>query len=261
MSALAGIIAGAAFGFVSAPFASTLVARPPLIDATEPITLPMRCDSCRAPLTAVDSLPIISYLVCGGRCRACRKAIAWHQPVTEVLCVLVAAFIGWRVGAVAALPAHLIVGFVTVCVILIDYRLHKIPTKLVYPAAGLTAIALLGAALIDGNSSALLRAGAGALLASGFLWILVLFVPAGMGQGDARLALLLGLITGWHGWKHIYLGLLAGFLLGSVFGIGVIVVKRLSGSSVRSGLKTQIAFGPYLCVGALIVALWPTLAG
>lgn len=261
MSGLAGIIGGVAFGLASGPLASTLVARPPLIDATEALRLPFRCDHCRAPLGVVDSLPIVSYLLRAGRCRHCRAGIAWHQPVAEVLLVLLSGIVGWRVGWMAVLPAHLLVGFVTVCVIIIDYRLHKIPTKLVYPAAALTAVALIAAAAVDDNAAALLRVGVGALLASGFLWVLVLFVPAGMGQGDARLALLLGLVLGWHGWKHIYLGLLAGFLLGSVFGLGVIIVKRASGSSVRSGLKTQIAFGPYLCVGALIVSLWPTLAG
>ena len=256
-----GIVVGALAGLISAPLASMIVARPPLMDATEPLGLPFRCDACVAAVKPIDALPIVSYLTTGGRCRTCRARIAWHQPLTEVLSVGVGALIGWRIGWSAILIVHLIVGFVTVCVVLIDYRLHKIPTKLVYPAAGLAAVAVLVAAAVDGNTSALVRAGLGALLASGFLWILVLFVPAGMGQGDARLALLLGLMLGWHGWKHIYLGILAGFLLGSIFGIGVIIVKRASGSTVRSGLKTQIAFGPYLCAGALIVALWPTIAG
>ena len=231
------------------------------MDATEPLSLPFRCDHCRAPLGVVDALPLVSFALRAGRCRHCRAPIAWHQPVAEVLSVVVGAIIGWRVGWTAVLPAHLIVGLVTVCVIIIDYRLHKIPTKLVYPAAAVTAVALIVAAAVGGSAAALLRVGGGALLASGFLWMLVLFVPAGMGQGDARLALLLGLLLGWHGWKFVYLGLLAGFLLGSVFGLGVIIVKRAGGSSVRSGMKTQIAFGPYLCVGALIVSLWPTLAG
>ena len=236
-----------------------IVARPPLLDAPESLGLPFRCDSCAVAIRAIDALPVVSYATRRGRCRTCSAGIAFHQPLAEILCVALGAVIGWRVGWMASLGAHLIVGFVTVCVIIIDYRLHKIPTKLVYPAAGLTAIALLVAAAVDGNTSALIRASAGALVASGFMWLLVLFVPAGMGQGDARLALLLGLLLGWHVWKHVYLGLLAGFLLGSVFGLGLIIVKRATGSTVRSGMKTQIAFGPYLCVGALIVALWPTI--
>ena len=141
---------------------------------------------------------------------------------------------------------------------MIDYRLHKIPTKLVYPAAGLAAVALLIAAVVDDSMSSFVRAGLGGLAASAFFWLLVLFVPAGMGQGDARLCVLIGLVLGWHGWPHVYLGLLAGFVFGSVFGVALIIVKRLSGrGNLRESLKTQIAFGPYLCAGALLFSLWP----
>ncbi len=185
-----------------------------------------------------------------------------HQPVSEALTIAVSALIGWRVGWNWPLPAHLVLGFVAVCVVIIDYRLHKIPTKLVYPAAGVAAVALLVAAVVDDTMWAFVRAGLGGLLASGFLWMLVLFVPAGMGQGDARLSLLVGLLLGWHGWPHVYLGLLAGFMFGSVFGIALVVIKRLSSRTrLREGLKTQIAFGPYLCAGALLFSLWPGLVG
>lgn len=185
-----------------------------------------------------------------------------HQPVTEVLLIAISAVIGWRVGWTSALPAHLILGFVAVTVVMIDFRLHKIPTKLVYPAAVLMLMALLAAAAIDGDTQAIIRVVVGGLAASAFLWFLVLGVPTGMGQGDARLSLLLGMILGWHGWRHIYLGLVAGFVFGSVFGLGVIVAKRLRpNGTIRDGLKTQIAFGPYLCAGALLFSLWPSLAG
>jgi leader peptidase (prepilin peptidase) / N-methyltransferase len=239
-----------------------LVARPPLLDATEALGLPFRCDHCAAPIRAIDALPVVSYVIRKGRCRSCQTAIAVHQPVTEVLLVGVSALIGWRIGWASALPAHLIVGFVAVCVVMIDYRLHKIPTKLVYPAAALVLVALVAAAAVDGDTQAIVRVVLGGVAASAFLWILVLGVPTGMGQGDARLCLLLGMILGWHGWRHVYLGLVAGFVFGSVFGIGVIIATRVRRrGSMRDGLKAQIAFGPYLCAGALLFALWPALAG
>lgn len=249
-------------GVLGAPFASMIVARPPLLDATERLTLPFRCDTCAAPVRLVDAIPVLSFLLRRGRCRSCGGRIPLHQPVSESLTIAVSALIGWRVGWNWPLPAHLVLGFVAVCVVIIDYRLHKIPTKLVYPAAGVAAVALLVAAVVDNTMWAFVRAGLGGLLASGFLWILVLFVPAGMGQGDARLSLLVGLLLGWHGWPHIYLGLLAGFMFGSVFGIALVVIKRLSSRTrLREGLKTQIAFGPYLCAGALLFSLWPGLVG
>ena len=260
MSAVWGIGAGALAGVLAAPFASMIVARPPLLDATERLALPFWCDVCAAPLRLADTIPVLSFLMRRGKCRSCGACIPLHQLVSEALTIAVSALIGWRVGWTWPLPAHLVLGFVAVCVVMIDYRLHKIPTKLVYPAAAVAALALLGAAAVDDTMSSFVRAGLGALLASGFLWMLVLFVPAGMGQGDARLSLLVGLLLGWHGWPHIYLGLLAGFMFGSVFGLGLVVVKRVSSRTrVREGLKTQIAFGPYLCAGALLFSLWPGL--
>jgi leader peptidase (prepilin peptidase) / N-methyltransferase len=256
-----GIGAGALAGLAAAPLASMIVARPPLLDATEPLGLPFRCDHCAAPLRGLDALPVVSFVARRGRCRSCAGSIPLHQPITEIALVALSALIGWRVGWTAVLPAHLIVGFVAVCVVMIDYRLHKIPTKLVYPAAGLVLVALLVAAAVGGDAQALVRVVVGGLAASAFLWILVLSVPTGMGQGDARLCLLLGMILGWHGWRHVYLGLVAGFVFGSIFGIGVIIATRLRRGSVRDGLKAQIAFGPYLCAGALLFSLWPTLAG
>ena len=82
------------------------------------------------------------------------------------------------------------------------------------------------------------------------LWLIS---PGGIGQGDARLSLLLGMFLGWLGWRQVVIGMFAGFLLGSVGGLLLMVVRK-------GGRKTQIAFGPYLAVGALIVALWPSLA-
>ncbi len=262
MSAVWGIGAGALAGVVFAPFASMIVARPPLLDATERLALPFRCDVCAAPLRPADTVPVLSFLMRRGRCRSCGASIPLHQPVSEALTIAVSALIGWRVGWTWPLAAHLVLGFVSVCVVLIDYRLHKIPTKLVYPAAAVAALALFVAAVADDTMSSFVRAGLGGLLASAFLWMLVLFVPAGMGQGDARLSLLVGMLLGWHGWQHIYIGLLAGFMFGSVFGIALVIAKRLSArTKVRDGLKTQIAFGPYLCAGALLFSLWPGLVG
>ena len=67
-------------------------------------------------------------------------------------------------------------------------------------------------------------------------------------RGDANLLL------GWHGWRQTYFGLLLGFLLASVVGVALMVVGR-------AGRRTQLAFGPYLAVAALVLALWPGIVG
>jgi leader peptidase (prepilin peptidase) / N-methyltransferase len=255
---VSGLLVGCLFGLVFAPLVSVLTSRPPLLDATELPGVPFRCDACRTTLSAVDSLPLISFLLLGGKCRHCKAAINRWDLGAEVLSIVLCGFVGWRVGFRWDLPAHLVIAAMGATVILVDARLHKIATRLVYPVAAVVAVLLGVAVLADGsggfNFGDLGRALLCGFAAFAFIWILGIISPAGMGDGDARLVLSLGMLLGWHSYRISYLGLLVGFLLGSVFGILLIVIKR-------GNRKTQIAFGPYLVAGALFVAVWPTAFG
>jgi leader peptidase (prepilin peptidase) / N-methyltransferase len=252
-----GLVLGLLLGSLLAPLVGVLTTRPPLLDAKELPSIPFRCDSCREPISFLRSLPIVSFVWLKGKCASCAKPINRWDPAAEVLCVLLCALTGWRVGVRWDLPAHLLVAAVSANVILVDARLHKIATRIIYPACiglfALLAIATFAPWVSSGPTVRdLLRAIVGGLVASAFLWLLVFIVPTGMGQGDARLVLLLGMLLGWHGWRHVYLGLFAGFILGSVFGLMLIATRR-------GGRKTQIAFGPYLVSGAMLFCLWPSL--
>ena len=255
---VSGLLIGAMVGLVLAPLVSVLTSRPPLLDATELPGIPFRCDSCRAELSLVDSLPIVSFLALRGKCRHCKAPVNRWDFGAEILSVALCGLVGWRVGLRWDLPAHLVVAAMGATVILVDARLHKIATRLVYPVAGVVAV-LLGVAVFADGAAGFVLGDLGRALVCGFaafafIWILGLISPAGMGDGDARLVLSLGMILGWHSYKLGYLGLLMGFLLGSVFGVLLIVIKR-------GTRKTQIAFGPYLVAGALLVAIWPTAFG
>ncbi len=245
-----GALVGGLIGFVASPAVSVLTTRPPLLDAKELPSLKFRCDSCGSALKAMDSVPLVSFVIRRGRCRLCGGRISRWDFAAEILSVVVGALVGWRVGLVRELPAFLVLGLVSVIVLLVDARLHKIATRLIYPATALGFVLLAFAGLTGGRRGDVLVAALGGVAASAFIWFLVLVYPAGMGDGDARLVLFLGMFLGWFGWRYVYLGLTAGFLLGSVFGLGIAVVKR-------TGRKTKFAFGPYLCAGALFVVLWP----
>jgi leader peptidase (prepilin peptidase) / N-methyltransferase len=253
-----GALVGLVLGFLLAPLVSVLTTRPPLLDAKEMPGLPFRCDACRTKLSIVDAVPILSFVLRKGKCGTCRANISRWDLGAEVLSVIICTFVGWRVGVRWDLPAHLLVAAVGATVILVDARLHKIATRLIYPASAALAVLLALATFAPWNEAVspgvgdLVRAIAGGIAASAFIWLLVLIMPTGMGEGDARLLLLLGMLLGWHGWSHVYLGIFAGFALGSLFGLLLIVTRR-------GGLKTQIAFGPYLVLGALILALWPSI--
>ncbi len=248
--ALGGVVVGGLSGLVASPIVSVLTTRPPLLDATELPNLKFRCDSCRAPLKPVDIIPVLSFLLRRGKCRSCGAPISRWDFAAEVLAVAIGMLVGWRVGLVRELPAFLLLGFVSVIVLLVDARLHKIATRMIYPATALGFVLLAIAGLTSGRREAVLVAALGGLAASAFIWLLVIVYPAGMGDGDARLVLFLGMYLGWHGWRYVYLGLTAGFLLGSIFGLVIAAAKG-------TGRKTKFAFGPYLCAGAMFVALWP----
>jgi leader peptidase (prepilin peptidase)/N-methyltransferase len=98
------------------------------------------------------------------------------------------------------------------------------------------------------DGGALVRALIGAVVASGGLLVLALLYPRGMGMGDVKLALLLGLYLGWLSLGHVLLGLFLGFLLGSVVGIGLLV------TGVR-GRKDHLPFAPFLAAGAVLAVL------
>ncbi len=255
---VSGLLIGCLVGLVLAPLVSVLTSRPPLLDATELPGIPFRCDSCGTGLSVADSLPLVSFLRLGGKCRHCKAPINRWDLGAEVLSIALCGFVGWRVGLRWDLPAHLLIAATGATVILVDARLHKIATRLVYPVAAILAVLLGLAVLADGSGGFsfgdLGRALVCGFAAFAFIWILGLISPAGMGDGDARLVLSLGMLLGWHSYRLSYLGLLSGFILGSVFGVMLIVIKR-------GGRKTQIAFGPYLVAGALLVAVWPTALG
>jgi leader peptidase (prepilin peptidase) / N-methyltransferase len=137
--------------------------------------------------------------------------------------------------------------------VFVDARLHLISTKLVYPACAVALVVFAVTATISSDFERFKWMAIGGIGASAFIWLLWLVYPGGMGQGDARLSLLLGMFLGWQGWRQVVIGMFLGFVLGSIGGLVLIFVRR-------AGFKSQLAFGPYLAIGALTVALWPSLA-
>lgn len=245
LGAVLGLMAGA----LAAPLSSVLMDRPPLRDQdNESLRATWRCASCRAPLPLRRSIPVVSWLAQRGRCHSCAASIGTRELINDGLCLMVGLLTGAFVGVNAALPALMVLALVLVPMALIDLRLHKIPTRLVYPATAVVTVLLGVAAVVQGDPRRLVRALAGGLLASAFIWLLVIVYPAGMGDGDARLCLLLGMGLAWFGWGHLLYGLMAGFVLGSVVGIGYALASG-------QGRKTQLPFGPWLGSGALLVML------
>jgi len=132
----------------------------------------------------------------------------------------------------------------------IDARTHVLPNRIIVPWYPFAVVLLLSTAALAGDWAGLGRVLLAGLALFCFYLLLHVIQPRGMGLGDVKLAGILGLYLGYLGWPHVLLGTLLAFLLGAVVGLVLIILRR-------AGLKSALAFGPYMIAGtgtALLVA-------
>jgi leader peptidase (prepilin peptidase) / N-methyltransferase len=172
-----------------------------------------------------------------------------RYPAVELAMGVVFAAVTWRVGLDWALPGFLLFAWMLVVVAVIDARTRRIPNRLTYPLTPALIVLLVLAALVNGSPGAALRVVLGALAAFGFLLLLALISPRGMGMGDVKLAAFIGAGLGYVGWGAVVVGIFVSFLLGGLVAV-LLVTTRLRRR------KEHIPFGPYLAVGALVALLF-----
>lgn len=167
-----------------------------------------------------------------------------------IITAVVALVLGGLAGAAATWgalwPVFLLYALVGTPLAIIDFEHHRLPNRLVFLFAGGAAVLLALAAAIDSAWSDALRAVEGAAAVYAVLLILALISPKGFGYGDVKIGGVLGGYLGWFGWLHVYFGIFAGFLLGSVVSVAVLATGR-------GTRKTLIPFGPMLILGPLLV--------
>ncbi|GAB2912649.1 hypothetical protein GCM10027028_05880 [Streptomyces sundarbansensis] len=135
----------------------------------------------------------------------------------------------------------------------VDRRVHRLPDPLTLPLAAAAVLLLGGAALLPGHAGSWTSGLLGGLTLGGFYFLLFLINPNGMGFGDVKLALALGVVLGWYGWSVLFLGGFAGFLFGAAYGLALLLLRR-------AGRRTGIPFGPFMIAGALTGVLLGALA-
>lgn len=170
--------------------------------------------------------------------------------VTVLACVALAA----ATGARPELVAWLALAPVAVLLAVVDRRVHRLPDPLTLPLAAAAVLLLGGVALLPGHAGSWTSGLLGGLALGGFYLLLFLINPNGMGFGDVKLALALGVALGWYGWTVLFLGGFAGFLFGAAYGLALVLLRR-------AGRRTGIPFGPFMIAGALTGVLLGALAG
>lgn len=180
--------------------------------------------------------------------RGMSMADASLYPLTALLFVLG----GLRFDEPGYLLAYLGLFTVLIALSIIDIATLRLPDRLVFPSIGVTLVVICGACIADRSTGQLQSALAGALLYFGVLFLAHVVYPAGMGFGDVKMAFLMGLFLGWPttGGVDVVVvvmwAMLAGFGLGSILGIGILIFR---------GRSSPYPFGPFLALGAVIVML------
>ena len=197
-----------------------------------------RCPGCATPIRPYDNVPVLSWLALRGRCRSCRTRISARYPLVEagtgLLCALVVLAKGPDEDALLGLVLVLLL--VPVALIDLDHRI--IPNRLMLIGA-IAAPALVALA----QPEALLEHAIAAVAAGGFFLVAVLAYPRGMGEGDIKLAFVLGLFLGRDVGPAMFVALIAGTLVGAA------VIAR---KGAAEGRKTAVPFGPFLALGAVV---------
>ncbi|MFG2621183.1 prepilin peptidase [Streptomyces sp. NPDC048507] len=206
------------------------------------------CPQCAAPIAARDNVPLVSWLLLGGRCRACRVPIPARYPLLEALTAALFAAEALHFGRSEALPAVLVFTAGLLALAACDAEQFLLPRRLVYPTLALTAACLLAAAAATGQWYRL-----GVTAACGAGGFAVFFAlhwvrPAWLGFGDVRLAGLLGTGLGWFGPWYLVLALVAGSFAGLLVGVALMAAGRAT-------RHTRLPFGLFLAAGSIAALL------
>ena len=204
------------------------------------------CPHCGHLISALENIPVISYLVLRGKCKGCGAPISVRYPVVEVLCALLSAFAGWHFGVGWGAVGALLFVWALLALTFIDFDTQLLPDDITLPLMWLGLLFNLNHIFVD-LPGAVVGAIMGYLTLWSVYWLFKLITgKEGMGYGDFKL---LAAIGAWLGWQMLPLVILLSSLVGAVVGVTLMVM-------LRRGRNIPIPFGPYLAGGGLIALFW-----
>ena len=204
------------------------------------------CPHCGHRITALENIPVISYLFLGGKCGECKAPISARYPIVELLTGALSAFLVWRFGSGLAGLAALVFAYLLIAMTFIDADTQLLPDDLTFPLLWLGLLINLNGTFVP-LRDAVIGAAAGYLSLWTIYWLFKLITgKEGMGYGDFKLLAALG---AWFGWIMLPLIILLSSLVGAVVGIALIVLRK-------HGRDNPIPFGPYLAAAGIITLLY-----
>ncbi|MBL8420322.1 MAG: prepilin peptidase [Dechloromonas sp.] len=205
-----------------------------------------RCPSCGHQITALENVPIISFLHLRGRCSSCAAPISPRYPIIEALTAMLSAYAAWHFGPTPQGASALILIWALIALTAIDFDTQLLPDSITLPLLWI-GLAFNLASTHVGISSAVIGAMVGYLTLWSVFWLFkVATGKEGMGYGDFKLLAALG---AWLGWQMLPVIILLSSIVGAVVGVSLIVVAR-------HGRNTPIPFGPYLATAGIVALFW-----
>lgn len=204
------------------------------------------CPHCGHQISALENIPIVSYLILRGRCRHCSAPISPRYPVIEGLCALLSAYTAWHFGASLSAIAALLFVWTMLALSFIDIDTQLLPDSLTQPLLWLGLVVNLDQQFVP-LPSAVIGAVAGYLSLWCVYWLFKLATgKEGMGYGDFKL---LGAIGAWLGWQALPSVILLSSAVGAAIGLTLVGLSR-------QGRNTPLPFGPYLAAAGVIALFW-----
>jgi leader peptidase (prepilin peptidase)/N-methyltransferase len=197
-----------------------------------------RCGECGHQITALENIPIVSYLVLGGKCSSCKTL--------ELFTALVSLVVGWHFGVSLQAMAALLLTWSLIAASGIDIGHKLLPDNITLPLLWLGILLSLFDVFVSLEDSVIGVMAGYMSLWSVFMLFKLFTGKEGMGYGDFKLLAMLG---AWLGWKPLLVVILTSSLVGAVVGISMIVLKKTERG-------TQIPFGPYLAAAGWMTLLW-----
>lgn len=204
------------------------------------------CPHCGHQITAVENIPVISYIMIGGKCAGCKAPISIRYPIVELLTAAISALLIWHFGSGLAGLGAVLFGWFLIAMTFIDADTQLLPDDLTLPLLWCGLLINLNTTFTP-LTDAVIGAVAGYLSLWSIYWLFKLATGKdGMGYGDFKLLAALG---AWMGWSMLPVIVLLSSAVGAVVGISMIVFKKM-------GRNNPIPFGPYLAGAGLIALIW-----
>jgi leader peptidase (prepilin peptidase)/N-methyltransferase len=236
-----------------ADHAVTLPATPAAKERFNLVVPRSACPACKAQITALQNVPILSYLFLRGRCANCGARISVRYPIVEALTGILSAAVAWKLGFIWPTVAALVLTWFLVALAFIDIDHQLLPDSLTLPLLWLGLLLSLfapappmAAIPVDMRSSII-----GAIAGYLSLWSVyhlfrLLTGKEGMGYGDFKLLAALG---AWLGWRMLLPTVLIAAAVGAVAGIALLAARR-------QNRATPIAFGPFLAAAGWLMLMF-----